>query len=218
MLRSATAGGAGHGSTTPPGDAAVPASRTPSRSTSSRSRTGPSGRPVLSPAEMLALREALALRQTLAAGQTLTPEQAAALRLATSVASRTGPARTAAGRPAAKRTPTRKPASRTAPARAKRARTKADRPKAPRTGARWSTRLKVVALSTVLLPAVASLALPAGRDAGPGGGPLDVTALALTTQSSLLESAGEYRRLEQEAAARATDLRQAHEAQAAALA
>ena len=167
---------------------------------------------------MLALREALALRQTLAAGQTLTPEQAAALRLATSAAARTGPARTASGRPAAKRTPTRKPAARTAPARAKRARTKADRPKTPRTGARWSTRLKVVALSTVLLPAVASLVLPAGQDAAPGGGPLDVTALALTAQSSLLESAGEYRRLEQEAAARSTELRQAHEAQAAALA
>src|SRR5215218_3964661 len=219
MLRLATAGGAGHGTTRPPGDAAVPASRTPSRPTPSRTR--PTGaRPTLSAAEMQALREALALRQTLAAGQTLSPEQAAAVRVATAVAARTGPARTTAGRPAAtgrpapKRSPGRKPASRTGPARPKRARAATTDPATPRTGPRWSTRLKVVALSTVLLPAVASLALPGGQDTPPGG-PLDVTALALTAQSTLLESAGEYRRLEQEAAARSTELRQAHEAQAA---
>ena len=61
----------------------------------------------------------------------------------------------------------------------------------------------------MLLPAVASLALPGAPDGAPGSGPLDVTALALTAQSSLLESAGEYRRLEQEAAARTTELQQA---------
>jgi cell wall-associated NlpC family hydrolase len=170
---------------------------------------------------MLALREAHALRQTLAAGQTLTPQQAATLRVAAAAAARTGPARgpgsATAGRAAAKRTPTRKPTSRAKPRTA--ARTKAGRPPAaPRTGARWSTRLRVVALSTVLLPAVASLALPGAPDGAPGGGPLDATALALTAQSSLLASADEYRRLEQETAARATELQQAREAEQAALA
>jgi peptidoglycan DL-endopeptidase CwlO len=170
---------------------------------------------------MQALREAVALRQTLAAGQALTPEQAAALRVAAAAATRTGPVRPAAaaatGRPTAKRTATRKPAAR-AKAQSK-PRTKAvPRPAKPRTGARWSTRLRVVALSTVLLPAVASLALPGAPDGAPGGGPLDVTALALTAQSTLLESAGEYRRLEQETAARTTELQQAQLAQEAALA
>ena len=173
---------------------------------------------------MQALREALALRQTLAAGQTLTPEQAAAIRVATAVAARTGAARTGAGapaspgRPGAKRTPARRPASRPVRARPSAARAAEARAATPRTRARWSTRLRVVALSTVLLPAVVALALPGGQDPAPGGAPVDVTTLALAAQSSLLESAGEYRRLEQEAAARATELRQAHEAQAAALA
>jgi cell wall-associated NlpC family hydrolase len=166
---------------------------------------------------MQALREALALRQTLAAGQTLTPDQAATLRIAAAAATRAGPTRTAAtgtpGRPAAKRKPVArtkagsKPRSKAAPA-----------PSAPRSGVRWSTRLRVVALSAVLLPAVASLALPGPPEIVAGSAPLDVTALALTTQSSLLESAGEYRRLEQEADARTTDLQQAQEAQQAALA
>jgi cell wall-associated NlpC family hydrolase len=167
---------------------------------------------------MQALREAVALRQTLAAGQTLTVEQAAALRVAAAAANRTGPPRTPAGhpaangRPTASRTPTRKPVARAKP------RTKAARrPATPRTGARWSTRLRVVALSTVLLPAVTALALPGPPDGAPGGGPLDVTALALTAQSTLLESAGEYRSLEQEAAARTTELQHAQAAQQAAL-
>jgi hypothetical protein len=165
---------------------------------------------------MQALREALALRETLAAGQSLTPQQAAAVRLATAAAARTGAARTqqvrrATGdRPAAKRASSRKPAR--TPKTAKIAK----RPSPP--GIRWSTRLRVVALSTVLLPAVASLALPGPENSGPAAGPLDVTALALSAQGSLLESADEYRRLEQESAARTTELQQAQEAQAAALA
>jgi cell wall-associated NlpC family hydrolase/LAS superfamily LD-carboxypeptidase LdcB len=165
---------------------------------------------------MQALREAVALRQTLAAGQTLTPDQAAALRVAAAAATRTGPAPTAVGRPPAGRRPTAKRSPARKPTRGK------PRPKTPkgaatpRTGARWSTRLRVVALSTVLLPAVASLALPGAQDGAPGSGPRDVTALALTAQSSLLESAGEYRRLEQEAAERTAELQQAREAQAAA--
>jgi hypothetical protein len=168
---------------------------------------------------MQALREAVAVRQALAAGQSVTAEQAAALRVAAAAAARTGPARTPAGRPATpgrptvQRTAARKPVSRAKP-RPKAAK----RPATPGTRARWSTRLRVIALSAVLLPAVASLALPAAQDGAPGGGPLDVTALALTAQSSLLESAGEYRRLELEAAARTAELQHAQEAQQAALA
>jgi cell wall-associated NlpC family hydrolase len=76
----------------------------------------------------------------------------------------------------------------------------------------------VVALSTVLLPAVAALVLPGADRNGPGNGPLDTTAVALAAQSSLLEDAGRYRQLEQEAAQRRTELQQAREAEQAALA
>jgi cell wall-associated NlpC family hydrolase len=181
-------------------------------------------RPVLSAPEAQALREALALRQTLTAGQTLTPAQAAALRTATAAAARTASAgsRTAStgsrqpvrrkpapGRPTAKRAPARKPT----------ARAKASpRPAKPATGSRWSTRMGVVAMSTLLLPAVAVLVLPGSDDGGSANGPVDVTTLALTAQSSLLEQAGRYRQLEQQVAQRQTELLQARAAEQAALA
>jgi hypothetical protein len=75
----------------------------------------------------------------------------------------------------------------------------------------------VVALSTVLLPAVASLALPVVPQGGQGG-PQDATELALTAQSTLLGQADEYRRLEQEVAARQAELEAARAAQQTALA
>jgi cell wall-associated NlpC family hydrolase len=199
--------------TRPPGDAAVPASRTsPARP-----------RPVLSARETQALREALALRQALAAGQTLTPAQTAALRTATATATaaaaRSGAtgSRTAAprstrpvrrkpssGRPPAKRAPARKPTTRgTAPS----------RPGKSAGGSSWPTRLGVVAMSTLLLPAVAVLVLPAADDRGDGNGPLDATSLALTAQSSLLAQAGRYRQLEQELAQRQIELQHARDAE-----
>jgi cell wall-associated NlpC family hydrolase len=76
----------------------------------------------------------------------------------------------------------------------------------------------VVALSTVLLPAVASLLFPGTPDGGQGDGPLDVTALALTAQSKLLDQAGEYRRLELQVTARRTELNEARAAEQEALA
>ncbi|MFD2091953.1 NlpC/P60 family protein [Blastococcus deserti] len=183
------------------------------RTSSTRARTG--ARPVISAREAQALREALALRSALAAGRPLTPEQAAAVRTATAAAVRTTPGagtgtraparRTASGRPAGKR-PAQRPVDR------KSRRTPA-RP-ADGTGTRWSTRLGVVALSTVLLPAVAALVLPGADE--PGQGPLDATALALTAQSSLLEDAGRYRQLEQEVARREAQLQQARAAEEAA--
>jgi cell wall-associated NlpC family hydrolase len=75
----------------------------------------------------------------------------------------------------------------------------------------------VVAMSALLFPAVVSLVLPSPQDAHQDG-PLDVTALALTARSSLLEDADRYRQLEQEAAERRSHLQQAREAEQAALA
>jgi cell wall-associated NlpC family hydrolase len=76
----------------------------------------------------------------------------------------------------------------------------------------------VVALSTLLLPAVAALVLPAADETGAGNGPLDTTALALTAQSSLLEDAGRYRQLQQEVDRRKAELQQARDAEQAAAA
>ena len=173
-------------------------------------------RPVLSPREAQALREALALRQALAAG-TLTPAQAEALRAATATATaaaaRTAPGgrtpvrgsrpvrRTSSGRPAVKRAPTRKAATR-----------RKASPRPEKTGPRWSTRLRVVALSTLMLPAVALLALPGTPDGGSTGGGHDATSLALTAQTRLLQQAGRYRQLEQEVTQRQTELQRAHDA------
>jgi cell wall-associated NlpC family hydrolase len=75
----------------------------------------------------------------------------------------------------------------------------------------------VLALSTLLLPALATLVLPADEN-GQGDGPLDTTALALTAQSSLLEDAGRYRQLQQEVDRREAELQQARDAEQAALA
>ena len=71
-------------------------------------------------------------------------------------------------------------------------------------------------MSTLLLPAVAVLVLPGADDGGPAAAPLDVTALALTAQTSLLEQAGRYRQLEQEVAQRQAELQQARDAEQAA--
>jgi cell wall-associated NlpC family hydrolase len=189
----------------------VPASRT--------SSTRP--RPVLNAREAQALREALALRQALASGSTLTPAQADALRRATATATaaavRTAPNgnRTAATR--SSKPVRRKPAAKRAPARTPKARGKAaPRPEKSATGTRWSTRLGVVAMSTLLLPAAAALVLPGSDEGGSTNGPLDATSLALTAQSSLLEQAGRYRQLEQEVTTRQTELQQAREAEQAA--
>jgi cell wall-associated NlpC family hydrolase len=73
-------------------------------------------------------------------------------------------------------------------------------------------------MSTLLLPGVAALVLPGTDVPGQGHGASDVTALALTAQSSLLEQAGRYRHLEQEVVQRRTELQQAREAEQAALA
>jgi cell wall-associated NlpC family hydrolase len=198
----------------------VPAPRTSTRAASG-ARPGTTARPVLSAREAQAVREALALRQALAAGQTLTPQQVAALRTASAAASRTQAARTGtpaarqqtrrtpAGRPAAKRTAARKPATR--------GRTTAPRAPRPRTGSKWSTRLGVVAMSTLLLPAVATMVLPGADEQGKNGAS-DITTLALTAQSTLLEQAGQYRQLEQEVARRRAQLQQAQTAEQAALA
>jgi cell wall-associated NlpC family hydrolase len=183
----------------------VPASRT----------SAVRSRPVLSAREAQALREALALRQALAAGQTLTPAQIEALRTATAAATAAA-VRTAPGsRTPARKPVRRKPAAKRAPVRKPKARGRAAaRPE--KSGSRWSTRLGVVAMSTLLVPAVAVLVLPGSDDGGSSNGPLDATSLALTAQRTLLEQAGRYRQLEQEVAQRQTELQQARDAEQAA--
>ena len=190
----------------------MPAVRTPSRPSASGSTT--SARPALSAREAQALREALALRQRIVAGETLTAAELAALRTATAIATRTtsgtrassGP-RPATGRAGAQRAPHRTPA-----ARRKAAPKQARRTRNPHTGSSWSTRVGVIALSTLLLPAAASLVLSGGQEPGQGAA-ADATSLALAAQGTLLERAREYRQLEQELAQRRADLEQAREAE-----
>ena len=187
----------------------MPASRT-------SARPGASARPVLTAREAQALREAIALRSALEAGTPLTPAQATALRTATAAAVRTTPG----ARPAAPRAGARPTKRSPAPTRGKAGKRRAAvaRPKAERTGSRWPTRLRVVALSSLLLPAAAFLVLPGAGPDGAGDGPLDSTALALTAQSSLLEDAGRYRAIEQEVARERAELEQARALEQAALA
>jgi len=182
-----------------------------------------------------ALRETIALRQAIAARQgTAIPQQTGPGRAGTPAAgtarpavrksaarkapARKAPVRTAApARTAAARTPaTRRPVNRRAAQR--RAREAAAAARAARraakaaTRASWSSRLTVIALSTLLLPAAVAMVLP-GPEAPGAKGAHDVTALALTAQSTLLESADRYRQLEAVAAERRTELQKAHVAQ-----
>lgn len=193
----------------------MPAPRTPARPAAR-----PAARPVLGAREAQALREALALRQVAATRPDLTPAQLAAARAALAAkAAQAGKAGKPGGRAprgTAKRpTPTRGTAQRPTSSRSAPRRT--GRPTASpkqRTGARWSTRLGVVALSTLLVPAIVTVVLPGATT--PAGGPLDVTALAMTARSSLLEAADGYRALERTAVHRRAQLEQARAAERAA--
>jgi cell wall-associated NlpC family hydrolase len=200
----------------------VPSSRAPVRPAASRSRPGvrpTGGSPALSASEAQALREALAVRQALAARQGGTSPQAGPGRPAARTPGARKPAarkpatrKPATRKPAARKTVTRKPATRRPASRkalreaaalaraARRAEKAAGRP-------RWSTRLGAVALSTLLLPVLTSLALP-GSDT-PGSRSHDLTALALTARSSLLHQADRYHRLEQVIAERRAELQRA---------
>jgi peptidoglycan DL-endopeptidase CwlO len=202
----------------------VPAPRTAARRPAPTGRTSSAGRPALSAREAQALREALALRQLAASRPDITPAQLAAARAA--VAAKTGGSPRATGkrptakrptakRPTAKRPTAKRPAAKRGTRPAARRRAGANtRPSAERTGSRWSTRAGVVALSALLFPVVVAAVLPGATP--PSDGPLDVTALALTARSSLLEAADGYRVLEQQAAHRRTQLQEALDAEQAA--
>lgn len=178
----------------------MPAPRTPVRSAAR-----PAPRPVIDAREAQALREAMALRQLAAARPDLTPAQLAAARAALAAkAARPAAKRTAARRPATKRPAAKRPAP-------KRSTARAGSDAVERTGSRWSSRIGVVALGTLLIPALVTVVLPGATT--PSGGPLDVTALALTARSSLLEAADGYRALEQTAAHRRDQLTEARAAE-----
>ena len=153
---------------------------------------------MLSSAEIEALRAAVAQRS--AGGRALTPQEAALLRAAAgSTARRPG----TSGRPPGRRTsPSRR--TRTAAPRTTGRRSRPDRGagglRPDRTGPSWFTRIGVVAAGAVLVPALATVALTGPAHPGGGTGPSDPTELALTAQTSLMEQAGRYRQLEQEAA------------------
>ena len=187
----------------------------------------------------LTAREIQSLREALAAGRPLTPAEAALLQAAAAGRSGGTPARTAgarkpagrkpAGGPTTARTTTvrtsparkpvaRKPVARQKPATRKPAVSKptarsAATPPPERTGraSRWSIRIAVVALSTVLLPALASVVLSGPQEPG-GNGSSDVAGLALTAQTSLLKHADRYRQLERAAAQARAELHKAHDA------
>ncbi len=202
----------------------------PAPRTSVRRAASPpsSARPVLSAREAQALREAMARREAQGSRETLrsretqgsrevqalrrlaearpdlTPAQLAAARAAlTGTPARAAtPTRTSGTRPAARRPATRRPAAGRRSART----ASATRP----SGSPWSTRLGVVALGALLVPAVVTAVLPG---ATPTDGPRDVTALALTARSSLLEAADGYRALERTAVQRRAQLQSARDAE-----
>jgi cell wall-associated NlpC family hydrolase len=153
------------------------------------------GRPALGPRETQAL-----LQRLLTARPDLTAEQAA--RLVAAAAARS------TGTPAGRRPGGKRPASRRSTPEKRTATTTAAE---ARTRSRWSTRLGVVAMSTVLVPAAAVLALPGADDPTRSGGPVDVTEVALSTQTSLLAQADRYRQLEQQITERRTDLAEARD-------
>ena len=112
--------------------------------------------------------------------------------------------------------PTRRPPSpRRKPSRAAIARARAAR-RAQRAAVvkRWSRRLGVVGLSTLLLPAAVALVLPGSGSGNDNSG--DITTLALTAQSTLLHGADHYRQLEQVVAQRRSELQRARAAERAA--
>ncbi|HEV7210226.1 MAG TPA: NlpC/P60 family protein [Blastococcus sp.] len=217
----------------------MPASRTPAR-------PALSAREVAALQETLALRQALAARQAIPGAPIPARPTPPTGAVRTAAARKPAAAKPAARKPTARKPAARKPAARTATTRTPATRTAAGRTVATRrpvnrkaaqrrareaaaaaraarraakaaTRASWSTRLTVVALSTLLLPAAVALVLP-GPDAPGAKGAHDVTALALTAQSTLLKSADRYRQLEAVAAGRRTELGRARAAQRSAAA
>ncbi len=135
----------------------------------------------------------------------LTPREAEALRAllaARAAAGTPGTTRPATPRPA----PRRKAAARKAAAR-KRKPAARRRPAArtPRPRGPWRTRLLVVGLATVLVPAVTVLLAPA--TSAPGAATAaDPAGLALAARSTLLQDADAYRRLQAEIGTRRAEL------------
>ncbi len=177
----------------------MPAPRT---TAPARSRTTPSR--TTAPRRELSAREAEALRALLAA-------RAAAGAPGAPAAARTSPAK----KSGAKKPTAKKPPARRSSGGKKRA---AARPAAVRTGVRgpWRTRVLVVGLATLLVPAVSVLLAPTTSSPGSAAGAADPAGLALAAQSTLLQDADAYRRLQAEVTVRRDELAAAVQAEQAA--
>ncbi|SHF77222.1 NlpC/P60 family protein [Geodermatophilus nigrescens] len=151
------------------------------------------------PRRELTPREAEALRALLAARAAGTPGTATA-RPATArpVARTTSAGKKKTARKKARRAPARRPAS------------------APRERGPWRTRLLVVGLATLLVPAVSVLLAPATSAPGSATIAPDPTGLALAARSTLLQDADAYRRLQAEIDGRRAELATAEAAELAA--
>ncbi|MGY1649656.1 NlpC/P60 family protein [Geodermatophilus sp. SYSU D01119] len=156
--------------------------------------------------------------RTSAPRRELTPREAEALRalLAARAAGTPGTAGTA--RPATARPATARPAARKKASAEKRGRrTPARRPaSAPRERGPWRTRLLVVGLATLLVPAVSVLLAPATSAPGSATVATDPAGLALAARSTLLQDADAYRRLQAEIDGRRAELATAVAAEEAA--
>ena len=196
--------------TRPPGDAAVPAPRTPAPVRARPQCPRGPGAP----------REALALRRRSPPVSPSLRRRPRRLRTATSAAVRTPPGAVPDGHPP--RRPAVPAAQRAAPPRSARPARRAHRPPeaAPRRRPRPARAGPPASASSPWAPCCCPRSspscCPAPTDGRSSGGPLDATALALTAQSSLLERAGRYRQLEQEVAQRRAELQQARDAEQAA--
>ena len=148
--------------------------------------------------------------RTSAPRRELTPREAEALR-ALLAARAAGTPGTPAARPAARKKASAKKKA------TKRRRTPARRPaSALRERGPWRTRLLVVGLATLLVPAVSVLLAPATSAPGSATVAADPAGLALAARSTLLQDADAYRRLQAEISGRRAELATAVAAEQAA--
>ncbi|MGY1601106.1 NlpC/P60 family protein [Geodermatophilus sp. SYSU D00815] len=166
----------------------MPGTRTSAPASRARTTARPSARPSASAARPpLSAAEAARLRQLLAE-------------------------RAAAGQPVVRRQPSGRVPARTTGARARAAReARAERRRLARR--RWSRRISFT-VGALTVPAVLAVLLPTTPTPGAAGTASDATSLALAAQATLVDAAGRYRQLEQQATQRRAELAAAESAAA----